>query len=1387
MGFYKWFILCIFYVNIFIIVAVKNRISDYRRCADASCSVLISTAVAQLTYNSDDPRIISFPARANIEVYSYDAGTREDLWGIKYKGKRGYGPKSMLRENKLFVSSKDVNIIVPTEVNSELSILDSKVNIEKNVVASGRGFFGIIGASAEPDIKPNKVRVVEGTTLYNMESSPDDENISDGVEGLVTPPGMDGLPLPIPKQVPESATAPSVEPSKSDKTAGDTQSESVNESDDSVQSKTIADTSSSSSSSSDGGGGGETKESHDGGMSERNVSAREEGDYADYEEEEEEDDEFEEGEVEDESEEMNVTVTTERTGKESVAESTSASDVKSENVTEKGVEQQQNVHDAESIHATGSSDTKEEPSQVQNKSLVESVTEHPDTLVSVEGEQSINMTVNETKQLTEDVAVGQTTETVQQSEVQLDSPLATEHEVHSDVDTSNVIGSDNISDQPQFMVTQGEIDISKKEEKQIGEVKSDKVSEIINSSSDIIQEETTKTEENQNIEEKPAIEHIGSMLEQDLMQTVKQPDPPVNESNMRDDSGNVAESSVESGSNQQQQFVSNKGHSDGNMDTEKANTEDTLPTISYESDETENVGESESVTDLLQEASTEQSVGIDSKDDSGMFSTLKQEEVATNEEPEEVYGLTGDGLPLPSFPEKLPESTASEEPSVSEEASSKTISEVFTASIMMWMSSVKTLQNYFQSPTSYSDIPNTGEEPSNTVSSMQENIVESNENWDQSKSDSLKDKSCLMQNLGDEDSCEKVTKLPPPRVWAQSDSTSEGYEVFGTVIDFEKLPFETILWLLITAGTILTFTLGHYYIEAHRRDGLLVARINKLERELLVLRKESSLLEDQLLKAQDEIQAVDSSSSEAEALITSLKMELEENKAIRMDLEDQVTSLERELESVTESGLEMHRLLSESLSNQDGSQVLLKTVENLREKLNAQDAEISFLNQNIVEKNEEIESLKNDLVHSQDMYKHVEERFSVLQREKEEGALELKDKHRALSAQLEEVIESKALDEMRMSTEISKFKLNIEEVQRNFAEKEAELETMRDAVKQLQSTEKNLNIDALYDVVSISAKLKAMEKEKDEFREKFLEEEGARKLLEDHVRVISREVASLKENFEAAEKEKIDALTKLQVLSNYFKEKESQLQKELGLQESMWLQKQSDDHTIYEQMKSLREENEKYKLQNESLKKEICEQESSFKIQIANIEQRAHENWVACRQSERRLKEVQQEASQLRNRLTLSEKNAANHTLDDSKPKISESNGDPSSPPPSLIFPATTSPPFMMYTGLPGEFIPPPPLVSAPPFSPDSRPPPLGRISSPQLDPRFSPPPPLPYSPYDFPYGGHHSPSPPPPLPQHRTVHKPQPRENAREQKDSSSTNYNTSETADKPSRRNKR
>ncbi|XP_039285546.1 pollen-specific leucine-rich repeat extensin-like protein 1 [Nilaparvata lugens] len=297
--------------------------------------------------------------------------------------------------------------------------------------------------------------------------------------------------------------------------------------------------------------------------------------------------------------------------------------------------------------------------------------------------------------------------------------------------------------------------------------------------------------------------------------------------------------------------------------------------------------------------------------------------------------------------------------------------------------------------------------------------------------------------------------------------------------------------------------------------------------------------------------------------------------------------------------------------------------------------------------------------------------------------------------------------------------------------------------------------------------------------------------------------------------------------------------RELGLKESMWLQKQSDDNTIYEQMKSLREENERYKTnqlqqhasqgqlisqhhhhqnhhnqqaspngvlcvtkkkkkkvkgnppgslqpapgsQLESLQKEIRESETDYKSQIAKAEQKSYENWLTSRQFERKLKESQGEATQLRNMLTMIEKNSTNHSTDDLKQSISEvSNGDPSSPPPRFLPPPPTSPPFMMFQ-------PPPPLYPSPDTAPSARPPTLGRISSPPLDhhhPRFSPPPPHPpylFDPPPFPHP-QHSPSPPPPLP-HRPLPKP-PHMSPNDRKESMSPGY--SEHHDRPNRRSKR
>jgi len=89
----------------------------------------------------------------------------------------------------------------------------------------------------------------------------------------------------------------------------------------------------------------------------------------------------------------------------------------------------------------------------------------------------------------------------------------------------------------------------------------------------------------------------------------------------------------------------------------------------------------------------------------------------------------------------------------------------------------------------------------------------------------------------------------------------------------------------------------------------------------------------------------------------------------------------------------------------------------------------------------------------------------------------------------------------------------------------------------------NKKLEAMLDVSKAQAELKLLRSERDVLKERLQCEEDARQLLEDHVKVIKTEVEKLHEKGEAAEREKQDALTRLEVLSEYFKEKEAQLQK----------------------------------------------------------------------------------------------------------------------------------------------------------------------------------------------------------------------------------------------------
>ncbi|XP_014273103.1 transport and Golgi organization protein 1 [Halyomorpha halys] len=653
-----------------------------------------------------------------------------------------------------------------------------------------------------------------------------------------------------------------------------------------------------------------------------------------------------------------------------------------------------------------------------------------------------------------------------------------------------------------------------------------------------------------------------------------------------------------------------------------------------------------------------------------------------------------------------------------------------------WFSGISSIMGSFTEMFSKSDIGVDGEEAS-TASEVP--VTFSEKGGSQQSADDMK--YCAKESCGQQ--------------WKDNsagDADSKGSEyilaMLGSFSEYQ-MSFSTVICMVITSVVVLLFSLGYYYLENLKQDTSLVAKINTVSTELFFAQKELASIEEQYQLANENYRRLVSETSQNETAIEELRKELEESKAARGVLEEEIKRLEKEIESLVEEGDEMHRMLSESFSEEERTKSLLANISDLKSVLSDRLKEIVSLTEQLDNEKQEVELLTISLKKSEEKREATEDKLTKVLIDADTKTLAVTKEFEEKITTLERIIEERSLERTNFEKQICELKGTCETlmVEKELAEKE---------LKKAHGVSSGKALSEWLEAKSIRTDFLTIQKEAEKLNEALEEAKNRGALLEEKEKELLSEIDDLNNKYEAAEKDKIEALTKLQVLSNYFKEKEIQLQEELGIKESQWLQKQSEDHTIYEQMRSLREENLSYKAQNDALKKEIIDQEASFKIQIANEEQKAQENWINLRHTERRLKEVQMEAAHLRSRLTAVEANP--DALEDKHKSLEMVNGDVSM--------GAASPPFMLFP--PPDYIPPPPLVSP------TRPPPLGRLSSPPLTP------PAPLSPFD--YYPPPPPSPPPPL----RVHKPQPREPHRKQKDSQSSNH-SSESTEKPIRRGKR
>lgn len=183
--------------------------------------------------------------------------------------------------------------------------------------------------------------------------------------------------------------------------------------------------------------------------------------------------------------------------------------------------------------------------------------------------------------------------------------------------------------------------------------------------------------------------------------------------------------------------------------------------------------------------------------------------------------------------------------------------------------------------------------------------------------------------------------------------------------------------------------------------------------------------------------------------------------------------------------------------------------------------------------------------------------------------IELENLKHDSDVQVNQLIEERNQEVTRLNNELTAYAKSYDESKKLLNIAESKAQALDECLKAIKKDSKGELFKDLFDVADLKADLLAVTKEKSTLQGQLQTEKDSRKLLEDRVKLISEEMSNLKKEFGGAEKEKLEAQTRLEVLSTYFKEKEMQLQQELSLKEARWMQQQGETTSTVEMVQAL--------------------------------------------------------------------------------------------------------------------------------------------------------------------------------------------------------------------------
>merc|ERR1712227_1043302 len=320
----------------------------------------------------------------------------------------------------------------------------------------------------------------------------------------------------------------------------------------------------------------------------------------------------------------------------------------------------------------------------------------------------------------------------------------------------------------------------------------------------------------------------------------------------------------------------------------------------------------------------------------------------------------------------------------------------------------------------------------------------------------------------------------------------------------------------------------------------------------------------------------------------------------------------------------------------------------------------------------QIKQLKADFANANLEKEKVKKELTDTMRSVEESSSKLnevfknEEEWKSLSDLLQSQLDEKNLAISDMETEMSSLKSRIAVFKNEAESKEEQLEVLQETLDELHNRSGNKSVTNGdsgngWDVEDIEqvkelARLKVENKRNVELKDAMEKElSDLQKQLETTSTEMERfksEAGSLRDARDEVVKDHSDLQRRMEVLTEFFNKKEAELQRQLGLQSAKFGDVSCEAESSGRQLVCVTSELENTKDQVRIIETELEDQERSLKSAVAAQEKKAHENWVAARQAERKLTELQGELSLLRNKLTVFE--SINQLLEQEKSDLTE-------------------------------------------------------------------------------------------------------------------------------------